>query len=60
MEENKKNMDFEALLLEGLRRAMKKMIDYKVRNDEDLVISDSKGNMQIIKAKDYVNLRKKL
>jgi hypothetical protein len=54
VEENIHKSGFEVLLKEGMRRAMKKMLEYKVRNDGELVFSDSKGGVLIIRARDYI------
>lgn len=45
-------------IMHGLKIAMRKMVEAKAANNESLVISDGKGNMLDVPAKDYLRTMK--
>ena len=42
-------------VLEGMKKALKKLVETKAKNDQDLVIGDKDGNIRTIPAKDLLN-----
>lgn len=44
-----------AKVLDGMKAAMKKLVETKAKNDQDLVIGDQDGNITIVPAIDLLN-----
>jgi len=42
-------------VLEGMKKALKKLVETKAKNDQDLVIGDKDGNIRTVPAKDLLN-----
>jgi hypothetical protein len=42
-------------VLEGMKKAIKKLVETKAKNDQDLVIGDKDGNVRTVPAKDLLN-----
>ena len=42
-------------VLEGMKKALKKLVENKAKNDQDLVIGDKDGNVRSVPAKDLLN-----
>jgi hypothetical protein len=53
MEEKKNKTDFELLLVAGLKKALEKMLDYKIRMGQEIAIADDNGRVIVMKAEDY-------
>jgi len=47
--------EFDEKLLEGLRKAIKKLVETSAKNDEDLVIGDKDGKIKSVPAKDLLH-----
>ncbi|MGO4290964.1 hypothetical protein [Chitinophaga sp. RAB17] len=45
-------------VMRGLKIAMRKMVEAKAANNEDLVIGDRNGNIKDVPAKDYLRTMK--
>ena len=41
-------------VLEGMKRALKKLVETSAKNNEDLVIGDKDGNIRTVPAKDLL------
>lgn len=46
-------------VLEGMKRAMKKLVETSAKNDEELVIRDKDGLVKSVPAKDLLHLVQK-
>jgi hypothetical protein len=42
-------------VLEGMKKALKKLVETKAQNNQDLIIGDKDGNIKTIPAKDLLN-----
>ena len=42
-------------VLEGMKRALKKLVETSAKNNEDLVIGDNDGNIKTVPAKDLLH-----
>jgi len=42
-------------VLEGMKKALKKLVETKAKNNQDLVIGDKDGNIRTVPAKDLLN-----
>jgi hypothetical protein len=42
-------------VLEGMKAAIKKLVETKAKNNQDLVIGDKDGNIRNVPAKDLLN-----
>jgi predicted ABC-type ATPase len=51
--------EFSEKLLEGLKKAMKKLVETSAKNDEELVIRDKDGKIKSVPAKDLLHLVQK-
>jgi hypothetical protein len=56
MESKKTNVnELAEKVLEGMKKALKKLVETKAKNNQDLVIGDKDGNIKTIPAKDLLN-----
>jgi predicted ABC-type ATPase len=51
--------EFSVKILEGMKIAMKKLVETSAKNDEELVIRDKDGNIKSVPAKDLLHLVQK-
>lgn len=51
--------EFNEKLLEGLRKAMKKLVETSAKLDEELVIKDKDGKVKSVPAKDLLHIVQK-
>lgn len=42
-------------VLDGMKTAIKKLVETKAKNNQDLVIGDKDGNIKTVPAKDLLN-----
>lgn len=53
-----KNVEVDELsekILAGMKKALRKLVETSAVNNEDLVVGDENGNMQIVPAKDLLH-----
>ena len=51
--------EFSEKILEGVRKAIKKLVETSAKLDEELVIGDKDGNIKSVPAKDLLHLVQK-
>jgi hypothetical protein len=42
-------------VLEGMKKALKKLVETKAKNNQDLIIGDKDGNIKSVPAKDFLH-----
>jgi hypothetical protein len=56
MENKKTNVnELAEKVLEGMKKALKKLVETKAKNNQDLVIGDKDGNIRTVPAKDLLD-----
>lgn len=56
--ENRLHSDLTNRIAEGIKRGIEKMIDYKIRNGQSIVISSKPGEIRIISGPELEQYRK--